>query len=97
MLIRERRLLLGCLIGIGLVTLWTVFFLIRSWNLGVPPSLLAAQSLAVVAGWLTLSIAWRALRDVRPKPRDPAWIALDLIAPAILLLVLATLWVEHRG
>jgi len=95
-MIRERKFFLGCLIGVGLVTMWTGVVLFRSWNVGMPPLLLAAQSLSVVAGWLTVFMAWRAFQGVRPAPRDSTWIALDIITPAVLLLILVTLWVERR-
>lgn len=96
-MIRERKIYLGCLIGVALVTVWTVFLLVRSWSIGgVPSSLLVAQSLAVAGGLLTVSLAWRAFQGDRPTPRDPVWIASDLLTPAALLLILAVIWAELR-
>ncbi len=95
-MIRERRYLLTCLIGAGLVTVWAVFFLYRSWNMGAPTSLVAALLLATAASLLSVSIVWRAFQGVRPTPRDPAWIAMGFITPAGLLLILATIWVQLR-
>lgn len=92
----ERKIYLVCLIGSGLVTLSGVFLAFLSWKMGAPPSLLAAQLLAIPAAGLVVSTAWRAFRGVRPTPRDPAMIALDLLTPVGLILIFMTLWELRR-
>ncbi|HEX8452924.1 MAG TPA: hypothetical protein VF647_12560 [Longimicrobium sp.] len=92
----ERKIYLVCLIGTGLLTLLSVFLAFGSWNMGVPPSLMASLLLSIAAGSLTVSIAWRAFQGVRPTPRDPAMIALDLLTPVGLILIFITLWEIRR-
>lgn len=92
----ERKIYLGCLVGMGLLTLLGVLLAFQSWQMGAPASLLAAQLLALPAGGLVMSMAWRAFQGTRPTPRDPAWIALDLMTPAGLLLIAMALWELRR-